>query len=96
MTKKEYILKVLDKVIPYWEWAVSIKEKVLDPNVTDDYIQEVYQKCVKAVHSTFLYQKEKKVNQLANYLEYLHQQELDSQKADKEDIDKLDEMLKDM
>lgn len=93
MTKKEYILRVLDKSLPYWQGAASIKEQILSETVSDDYIEETYQKCVKAVDITLQQQNEDKAQQLWQYLESLHEKEKFSQEADQKDIENLEKLL---
>lgn len=93
MKKKEYILRVLNKVLPYWKEASFIQEKILVPTVKDDYIENIYQKCVKAVDFTLHQQSEHKVQQLWQYLESLQAQERVSQEADQKDIENLENLL---
>lgn len=93
MTKKEYVLKVLDKVIPYWEEAKYIKENILSWIATNEYMDDIYQKCVAAVNIVLQHQSENKSQQLSQYLQSLQQQEKLSQHADQEDIKKLEELL---
>lgn len=93
MTKKEYILKVLDRVIPYWEWAISIKEKILSWIATDEYIEDMYQKCVKSVDITLKQQDMEKMKSLSSYLKNLQQEEFISHQADEEDIKNLENLL---
>lgn len=92
MTKKEYVIKVLDKVIPYWKEASSIKDKILSW-ATQEYIEDMYQKCVKAVDVTLDNQQTESAQKLGNYLQTLQQQEQLSQQADEQDIKKLEVLL---
>ncbi len=93
MTKKEYILRVLDKSLPYWQWAAFIKEKILSEIVTPEYIEETYQKCVKAVDITLQQQNQSNAQQLSQYLASLHEKEKVSQEADQRDIENLEKLL---
>ncbi len=93
MTKKEYILRVLDKSLPYWKWAAFIKEKILSETVSPEYIEETYQKCVKAVDITLQQQKQSNAQQLWQYLASLHEKERISQEADQRDIENLEKLL---
>ncbi len=96
MTKKEYILKVLDKVIPYRPKAFSLKQKVLSPNITQEYIEDIYQKCIRAVHTTFLHQLKIKQSTLKGNLQYLQKKELLSKELDQNDIDNFEQLFLDI
>lgn len=92
MTKKEYVLKVLDRVLPYWKEASSIKDRILSW-ATQEYIEDMYQKCVKAVDITLEQQHTENAEKLGNYLQSLQEQEKLSQEADAQDIKKLEVLL---
>lgn len=83
----------MDRVLPYWTEAVSIKEKILSWTATDEYIEDMYQKCVESIHSTLQYQNTQKAQQLTSYLQSLQETERLSKEADQKDIQKLDEFL---
>lgn len=51
MTKKEYVLKVLDKVKEYRDKADMIKQYLLTHN-DEVYINYMYEKCVNAIDIT--------------------------------------------
>lgn len=92
MTKKDYVLKVLEKVKDYRDKAEIITKYIL---THDDewYVNYMYDKCVSAVESAVKTKDENKIQQLGKFLDQVHEKEAISKKADEEDIAKLDQLL---
>jgi hypothetical protein len=92
MTKKEYIIKVLEKVTGYWDKAIIIKEYIATHD-DEQYINYLYENFVIAVEKTTKEQNNNKIKLLSNYIADLHEKEVLSKQADEEDIVKLDNLL---
>jgi len=92
MTKKDYVLKVLEKVKSYWDKADTIKEYITTHD-DEEYINYMYDKCVSAVESAVKTKAADKIKQLGSILSDIHEKEAVSKKADEEDIAKLDQLL---
>ncbi|MDD3262748.1 MAG: hypothetical protein PHR61_02785 [Candidatus Absconditabacteria bacterium] len=95
MTKKEYVLKVLDKVKGYWAKEPMIRTYI-DTHDDEKYINYLYDKFVVAVKNTLKKQETEKLQALTKNLDILKSKESDSYLADEEDLKKLDELLLDM
>jgi hypothetical protein len=92
MTKKEYVLKVLEKVKEYRDKAEMIKTYLMTHD-DEEYVNYMYDKCVNAVEVAVKTKDANKVQKLGKLLDEIHQKEAVSKKADEEDINKLDELL---
>ncbi len=95
MTKKEYVIKVLDKVKWYWQKEPMIRAYI-DTHDDQKYINYLYDKFVVAVKNTLKKQEAEKLQALTNNLDILKSKESDSYLADEEDLKKLDELLLNM
>ena len=92
MTKKEYVLKVLDKVMGSWSQAKMVQEYVLSHEDLN-YIDYLYNKFVEAVNSTLQEQWQDKINSFISHLEDIKQEELISKQADENDLKNLEQVL---
>jgi len=95
MTKKEYVLKVLEKVKGYWDRAEKIGQYI-STHDDEGYLNYLYEKCVVAVDMAIQAKNEDKIKELWNILDKIHEQEAISKKADEEDITKLDQLLENL
>ena len=95
MTKKDYVLKVLEKVKDYRDKAETIKNYITTHD-DEEYINYMYDKCVNAVELTVKTKDSNKIQQLGKFLDQVHEKEAISKKADEEDIAKLDQLLESM
>jgi len=92
MTKKEYVLKVLEKVKWYRDKAETILQYI---SMHDDegYIDYMYNKCVNAVDVAVHTKNEDKIKELWSILNNIHEKEIVSRKVDGDDIEKLDKLF---
>lgn len=92
MTKKDYVLKLLDKVAGSWSQAEAVKN-YLSLHDDQSYIDYLYEKFVEAVDQTLHDQWQDKIKSLVSFLENIKQQELVDRQADEADLQKLDQLL---
>lgn len=92
MTKKDYVFKVLDKVMWKRSKAAQIK-KYLTNNVDDAYVDYLYDQFVDAVNETLKSEWEDKIKNLAQILDKVHQEEAESRKVDEQDIANLENLI---
>lgn len=92
MSKKEYVLKILDKLQWYRAKEKPIREYLL-ANDDEEYVNYLYDQFVQAVDSTLKDTFNNKAKSLAQYLDDVKIKESVSRKADEEDLKKLDQLL---
>ena len=92
MTKKEYVIKVLEKVKKYRDKAETI-QKYLSTHEDEEYLSYIYEKCVKAINIAVKTKNENKIKELWSILNEIHEKEAISKKADEDDVVKLDKLL---
>lgn len=93
MNKKEYILKVLAKVHGIREPAEEIIKEIEADNLTDSYIDYLYNQCVQAVKKTILEEQWDQQNILLNQIKSIKDLEKKQKMADDEDITSLDALI---
>ena len=94
MTKKEYILAVID-ALPKWEMWRWIKAMVLNNQLEDETIDKlviIFKKVMKEITDSL---RENKVNENLQAIQSLNQQKKEQAKQDAESLNKLDSMLND-
>lgn len=96
MTKKDYILAVLTKVSWLWASADHIKELLLADQLTTEYIDYLYEECVKAVNGALQEQNQEQQNSIVAKLSSVKDAELKQSQADQADIDNLEKLIASM
>lgn len=94
MTKKDYILKLMDALMGYWPLARGMKILIEGNALNDeavDSLVDIFSKTIDAVNDKVVKEKLEKSKE---YLENLKKIERNAEEQDKKDIQKLDEMLK--
>jgi len=90
MSKKEYVLKVLDKVKWLWPKEQEVRDYLLHD---EEYVNYLYDQFVQAVDSILKDRVNDKTLSLTKYLDDVKVKEALSKQADQEDLDKLDQLL---
>lgn len=94
MTKKDYLLKVLDAVQPYWNLAPSIRIlvewNVLD-DATLDAILGIFRQATQS--ATDILQKQK-LTKSTEIIEQIKKSELEQEKQDSADLAELENLFK--
>ena len=93
MTKKEYILAVID-AIPDWEMWWGIKAMVQNDQLEDQTIDKLVIIFKKAVDKITTYMKENKVIENLQAMENFGKQKQEQAAQDAESLNQLDSMLK--
>ena len=92
MTKKSYILQVLEKLQGHRSKAEEVTSYLLaydDP----EYIDYIYQELVAAVHATLQEEGQDTLKNLVGYLDVLEHKESLSKQADENDIKDLEQIM---
>jgi hypothetical protein len=96
MTKKEYILKVLDALLGYWPLARGLKILV-DGNVLDDKTMDslidIFAKTIDEIQDG---EAKEKIKKSKNILEKIQKIEREQHLRDQKSLDELDELIKEM
>jgi hypothetical protein len=96
MTKKEYILKVLDALIGYWPLARGLRI-LIDGNAlndkTIDSLVDIFAKTIDGLQDN---EAKQKLQKSKNVIEKLKKIEREQHLQDKESLDELDTMIKDI
>lgn len=93
MSKKEYILAVLQKVSGIRWPADNIKQLLEDDKLTDTYIDYLYEECVEAVDDALDVDKETQQQIILDKLKFIKDAEIIEKKADAEDIENLEKLI---
>ena len=93
MSKKEYILKVLDKLWSDRDRTEEIKRELVNDNLTDDYIDYLYEQFTKIVEEINKKQNSDTISKMKDYLNNIKDLETKSKEADAEDIKKLEDLM---
>lgn len=90
MTKKNYIIAVLDRLDGTWELASALKALIEHTDVDDEFISGIAELLMQAIHEVADDLDKEKLQRSHDFLLYLQKKETDeSLSADSE----LDEML---
>ena len=95
MTKKEYILAVID-ALPKWEMWRWIKAMVLNNQLEDETIDKlviIFKKVVREITDSL---RKNKVKENLQAIQSLNQQKKEQAKQDAESLNQLDSMLNDL
>lgn len=95
MTKKEYILAVID-ALPKWEMWRWIKAMVLNNQLEDETIDKlviIFKKVVREITDSL---RKNKVKENLQAIQNLNQQKKEQAKQDAESLNQLDSMLNDL
>ena len=95
MTKKEYILAVID-ALPKWEMWRWIKAMLLNNQLEDETIDKlviIFKKVMKEITDSL---RENKVMENLQAIQSLNQQKKEQAKQDAESLNQLDSMLNDL
>ena len=95
MTKKEYILAVID-ALPEWEMWRWIKAMVQNNQLEDATIDKLVVIFKKAVSEIATYIKENRVIEKIKVKQKFDKQQQEQEKKDAESLNKLDSMLNDL
>jgi len=93
MSKKDYILAVLEKVSGLRGPADNIKWLLLEDKLTDAYIDYLYEECVKAINWALNVQNQEQQNAIVSKLNSLKATELKQNQADQQDIENLEKLI---
>ena len=94
MTKKEYILKLLDALEPYRPLSRGLKILVDGDALNDETIDklvDIFSKNIETINDAVA---KEKLGESKTFLEKLKQVERDQHTKDEDDLKQLDEMLK--
>lgn len=96
MTKKEYILKILDALTKYWPLARGLKI-LIDGDALDDkaidILVNIFAKTIDEIQDS---EAKQKLQTSKNVLERLKKIEQEQHLKDKDSIDELDAMIKEI
>jgi hypothetical protein len=94
MTKKEYILKLLDNIdSSIFTMADDIKALIQTDNISDGFIDMLIDMFKQAVHNTTDRLEQAKLQKGISFLTALKEQEHQSDINDQKDIDELESLL---
>lgn len=94
MTKKEYILKLLDNIdSSIFTMADDIKALIQTDNISDGFIDMLVDMFKQAVHNTKDRLKQAKLQKGISFLTALKEQEHQSDMNDQKDINELESLL---
>lgn len=93
MSKKDYILAVLEKVSTIRWPANNIKKLLEEDGLTDEYVEYLYVECVHAVNEALDEQNSDQQNTIISKLTSLKDAELKQNQADQEDIKNLEKLI---
>lgn len=94
MTKKEYILKLLDNIdSSIFTMADDIKALIQTDNISDGFIDMLVEMFTQAVHNTTDKLEQAKLQKGISFLTALKEQEHQSDINDQKDIDELESLL---
>lgn len=94
MNKKDYILKLLDALQPYWPLARGLKILVTGNALDDqtiDALMDMFTKNIETINDAVA---KEKLSTSKDFLEKLKQVEREQHVKDEADLKELDEMLK--
>ncbi len=96
MTKKDYILKVLDALTGYWPLARGLKI-LIDGNALDDTsIDNLVNILAKAIKEIEDNETKEKLQKSKNVLERIQKIEREQHNRDEKSLDELNNMIKDI
>ncbi len=93
MTKKEYIIKILDLLIDSRSMARDIKSLIQDNNIDDTWISALYDIISKTLDSVSDQEVKAKLQKSMDFLTQLKEAEAKQQMLDAQDIARLDQLL---
>ena len=95
MTKKEYILAVID-ALPKWEMWRGIKAMVLNNQLEDETIDKLVVIFEKVMQEITDYMRENKVMENLQAVQNLNQQKREQDEQDAKSLEELDSKLNDL
>ena len=78
MTKKEYIIKVLEKLKPYWDLAWGLKVLIEKWNLDNNNINELFEIFKKMIHKTYSKIQEEKIKKWIESIQKVESQEMEN------------------
>lgn len=92
MTKKEYILKVLDIVKGHRDKEAKIR-KYITENDDNNYIEYLYKKFRTVIHTIHTQKWQKEISWFVDMMNDIKEKEKIDRKAEQEDINKLENLI---
>ncbi|MEI6425728.1 MAG: hypothetical protein WCO66_00065 [Candidatus Absconditabacteria bacterium] len=93
MSKKDYILAVLNKVSGLRSPADNIKQLLETDQLTDAYIEYLYEECVHAINGALQTQNKEQQNSIISKLNTIKATEIKQTEADQQDIENLEKLI---
>lgn len=93
MTKREYVLKLLEVLLEFWPMAKGLKILVESNSVDESVLDAIILILKNAVNTTLSNEQKAKLQKGIDFLEKLKKTELVSQEKDAADIANLDNLL---
>lgn len=93
MTKKEYLLKILDKLEPIRDLAPGLKVMVEEWGLWDDIIDTLIEAVESGIHSTKSEVTKAKMKKWLDALERMKQMEKQSALQDEKELAELDKLI---
>lgn len=93
MTKKEYLLKILDKLEPIRDLAPGLKVMVEEWGLWDDIIDTLIEAVESGIHSTKSEITKAKMKKWLDALERMKQMEKQSELQDEKELAELDKLI---
>ena len=94
MSKKDYILKLLDLLKEIREPAIGLKLLVESNDMDSNTIDQLYNTLSTAVHNVVSWTQKEKLQKWVEFLEKLKTIEESNRKQDEKDLESLDTLLK--
>lgn len=93
MTKKEYLLKILEQLEPIWELAQSLKMIVSHWALWDDVLDVLIWSVESWIHAASSELAKQKMKKWLDVLQRMKQMEQQSAMKDEKDLEELDNLI---
>ncbi len=93
MTKKEYLLKILEQLEPVWDLASGLKIVVEQWSLSDDIVDTLIGAVESGIHAARSEVAKAKMKKWLDALERMKQMEKQSALQDEKELAQLDELL---
>lgn len=93
MTKKEFILKVLNKYAFYIEGLDALIKSIEKDLLDKSTFVELYEYLKKDINSLSKNNKKERISQIQDFVEKINQKEVEEREKEKEEIDELEKRI---
>lgn len=93
MTKKEYLLKILEQLEPIWELAPGLEVVVEQWDLWDDLLNTLIDAVESGIHSAKDEVSKQKMKKWLDALQKMKSMEEESRMEDEKDLEELDKLL---